>query len=268
VLRLGAKPFLCGSTGLSEDFVRFSGALSKQVGMPVAVINSDDIEEIMDLFVKGELDVAILSSLAYVKVSETFKDLKLLGTLVVNGDVEYSSYLIVDRSAGIFDLQDLQGRRLALTNRTSGSGFLYPLTYLVNHGFSLDEIKEHAVLMGSHAEAMSSLLAGQTDAAAGFYGAFGVLRLRKVDVSNLKVIAVAGRMPYEALVVRADLDGALIDRIQEAVLRLNTSTPEGRKAFAHQVDINGWAETSPEFYSQLRTIWRGMTPLLEEKGLQ
>jgi phosphate/phosphite/phosphonate ABC transporter binding protein len=257
---------LCGSSGQQEDFVRFSGALAKRVGLPVAVINSDDIEEIMDLFVKGELDVAILSSLAYVKVTESFQDLKLLGTLVVNGDVEYSSYLIVDRNSGIFSLDDLRGRRLALTNRTSGSGFLFPLTYLVRHGYTLDEVLDQSVMMGSHAEAMSALLAGEADAAAGFYGAFGVLRMRKIDVSNLKVIAVAGRMPYEALVVRTDLDADLIARIQEAVLHLNTSTVEGRKAFAHQVDINGWAQTSPEFYAPLRAMWRDITPLLEERG--
>lgn len=251
-LRFGATPY-AGPDVLKEQFGPVVGYLGESLGRTVELVSADSYSDLLDRLERGEVDFVSLSPLSYVLARERMPCLQLMLTQVTNGSTYYSSHIVVRQDSHFDSLDDLRGKRFAFVSRDSTSGYLFPRAYLVERGVDPDNYFSQVVFGVNHIRTIRMLLNGQVDAAATFSNVFSPARSEGVDVGSLRVLAITGRIPYDAVCARPGLDRALVQRAARSLYDLNSTTEEGRKHLRKVVvDINGWIYTQDSEYDSVR----------------
>ncbi len=267
-LRFGATPYL-GDEGTREVFAAIAVALSESLGVPVRFVVARDYQHLIDLAVRGDLEIMQLSPLSYVKAQEQLPNLRLVASSTSFGTDSYSSFLVVRTDSELHHLRDLRPRadgrgakaRLALVDPNSASGFLLPYLALREHG--VDPERDLDVqFLGSHEATLQAVLDGKADVAAVSSGTLHSARTgESLGPGNLRLLYKAGRLPYDAVCVSAKLSESAAQRIAAALGTLDTRTARGREVLRKSRGMTGWTATDPARYERLRASWRQLRTL-------
>jgi phosphate/phosphite/phosphonate ABC transporter binding protein len=252
-LRFGVA-FWCTGFVFQDGYRPMAEHVSIDLGRPVELVFVTNYDQLAMMLETGDLDVALLPPLAYVRARERMPCLKLLYTLVNDGDTRYSGYLLVHRDSPIRDLKDVAGKRIAFVDRASASGYLFPLARLISAGLDPGRDLAKASFVEDHVEVLRQVAVGEADVGASFYGALRAARIQGLDTSSLRVIAITGRIPYDALVVREGLEPDLVRAISDSFQDLNTTTESGRRSLAYLTDFDGFVPTRDSFYDSIRSV--------------
>jgi phosphonate transport system substrate-binding protein len=259
-LRFGTAGYWAGIKKV-ESFSALADTLSRAVGIPVEVEVFDNYESLVAALEAGELEMALLPPLAYVQAKAKMRCLRPLRSIVVSGHVMYRGYVMVRNDGLIVTPKDLKGKRLALVERWSSSGYLFPMAWLMSSNLHPTQDLGSIVFTKSHDECIKAVLEGQTDACGTFEGALEKARRQGLPVQRLKVLGITGRIPNDAVVVHPKVSNTVRDNIDKALDRLNTTTPEGRLALAPLLDITGFALTDDQFYDPVRVVLKKVSIL-------
>ncbi len=141
----------------------------------------------------------------------------------------YYSYWIVNKNSPIKSLADLKGKKAAFPSPLSSSGFVAPLSRLVELNFLTaspgkpadpKEFFSEVLYAGGYAQAWEALKAGQVDVAV---IAGDVPETLYNDVlANTNIIEKQGPIPSHAVVIAKDIDPLLAAKIKKAFLEFNT----------------------------------------------
>lgn len=243
-----------GTRTQEEAFEPVARFLFARIGVPVDLVAASRYDELGDWIFDGRVDIALVPPLAYVKAKARVPCLRLLRTMVVDGTVHYSGYIVVRDDSPVTRARDLAGRRIAFVEPSSASGFLFARHWLQAEGMDPDRNRVETAFLGSHEAVVQAVLSGEADAGATFQGALRRARQRGLDTASLRILAVTGRIPLDALVAAPDLDPGWVARLDEALDRLNTAHPEGRAALARLVDMVGWARSDDRLYDEVREV--------------
>ena len=209
--------------------------LSGKLACPVEVIVPLSSAVIKAGFGNGTIDFGYLSSTGAAQaINEGVADILLVGE--INGKPHYMSYWIALKEKPYEGIEDLRGKPIAFSSRTSTSGFLIPIW---------DLFKKELISMGSGPEgffgegnvyygvgyvsAAQKVLMGEADAAVLSYYVLDEDRhLTEGQRSKLKMIAQQGPVPSHTISVRRTL--SISDRmtIKSALLELNEENPRLR----------------------------------------
>jgi phosphonate transport system substrate-binding protein len=129
---------------------------------------------------------------------------------------------------------------------------------LIEAGFDAGRVLADARFLGDHLEVLRAVINGQVDAGASFYGALKAGRVRGIDVSGLRVLAVTGRIPFDAVVARPGLDPAVAASVTAVLDRLNGSSPEARAALSGLLDVDGFVPSDDSFYDPVRAMLKAV----------
>lgn len=243
-----------GSRDSLDAYAPVARFLASRIGIEVELIPIEHYDDLVEKLSRGDVDLAKLPPLAYVKAHEQIPCLRLLRTMVVDGAVHYSGYVIVRRDSPITDLGALAGKRIAFVERSSASGYLFPLGRLMSAGLSPGLDFTNAIFLGSHDAVIRAVLEGRVDAGATFQGALKSARMKEIDTGSLRVLGVTGRIPLDALVARPGLESGLVEAVSQALDELNNTSETGRKALGGLQYVNGWVPTSDSFYGPVREV--------------
>jgi phosphonate transport system substrate-binding protein len=247
---------LHGRPVASTGFAGVGERISAAVGLPVDATVCARYDDMVPALLRKDLDIAIVPSVVYVEARDAMPCLILAGTMVGDGETFYSGYLVARANSGISTPAQLAGRRIAMVESSSASGWLFPMAWLLHHGVDPRLAPTRIVPEADHASVLRAVTLGEADAGATFFGAIQRARGAGVDVGSLRVIGVTGRIPYDAVVVRGDLDRDLALKIALAVQGIHRSTPEGRAALAPLGNIDGFVPSTDAFYDTVRQIRR------------
>ena len=250
---------LHGRPVASTGFAGVGERIGAAVGLPVDSTVVGRYEDLVPALLRKDLDVAIVPSVVYAQARDAMPCLILAGTMVGDGETFYSGYLVALANSGIHSPAELAGRRIAMVDSASASGWLFPMAWLLQHGIDPLRAPPQIVPEADHASVLQAVTSGEADAGATFFGAIQRARSAGVDVGSLRVIGVTGRIPYDAVVVRADLDRDLALKIALAIHGIHRATPEGRAALAPLGNIDGFVPSTDAFYDSVRQI-RRMVP--------
>jgi phosphonate transport system substrate-binding protein len=228
--------------------------LGERIGVPVEIQTPAAYahESLALGLSNGTIDVAELSPYGFVLMEQRHLGVIPLVATVANGSSTYAAYFVVKRGAPIEKLADLKGKRVAFIDRFSTSGYLLPMYFLRNHGF---DVERDFVLSfaGSHPEAVAQVRDGTVDAAA---VSSDLLIGNSGLAGPLRVIAKAGRIPYDVIVVRKDLDPAIAARVRAALLTLSIHTEEGRTALKAFSAVDAFMPVPSGHYDEVRALAR------------
>ena len=245
-----------GSSAFSEEGYRpVAEYLSRYAGVPVELVIGEQYSDLWEMLERKEAEVALLPPLAYVEASARIPCLSLMATMVARGALWYSGYLLVMKHSDINRISDLKGKRVAFVDRHSASGFLFPSVRMREAGLDPDR-EVMAYFAGEHIAAIRALLDGKVDAAASFGAAIEAARGMGLDVRSLRILAITGHIPMDAVVARGDLEPALVGRLERAFWSLNGVSEAGAKALQGVQGVDGFVPTQDALYDSVREVVR------------
>jgi phosphonate transport system substrate-binding protein len=170
-------------------------------------------------------------------------------------DAQFRSVFITSNPA-IQTLADLKGKSVSFGSPSSTSGHLMPRSYLLQARIDPDKDFKRVAFSGAHDATIAAVAAGKVEAGALNASVWEKFVTEgKVDTAKVKVFyTTPGYFDYN-WTVHADMPAAQREKLTQAFLNLDASTPEGKEILALQ-RATRFIATKPENYQGIEQAAR------------
>jgi len=234
------KPVRIGfNGGDSPGIIRLKGSafaafLEERSGLSCEPVVTESLSQLIRALAESRVDFAFLSPLGFI-TAEQVADVRVLLKSVRGGQPNYWSVILVRRDSGIDALDDLKGRRFAFTHLASTSGYVVPMSSLLDEGITPEEYFSEVLYAGGHSAVIRMILDGTVDAGATFaddpegkVGAWTAAEfLDPAEGRKLKPIFFSDPIPGDTFNARRELVEAQ-PRLVEHVVATLTEMGESR----------------------------------------
>lgn len=251
-LHLGLAPVLTPES-LAEGYGALCAELGRLLGTRVDLAVAGNYAELGDWVGRGEVQIAQLAPLLYVVAKEAHPGLRLLAAQIAEGGTDYAAYIVTSADSDVTHGEELRGRSFAFVDRTSASGYLYPLMYVWERYGDPAHFFSSVRFVGNHEELLREVATGRVDAGATFSGVLANYAGGGLG-SAVRIVAKTGRVPYDAVVASPTLSEAQVAAVQSALLSIDTRSPRGRRALGPLRNVNGFLPGTDEHYDGVRTL--------------
>jgi phosphate/phosphite/phosphonate ABC transporter binding protein len=226
-----------------------------------------DYDALVEAFVKREIDLAWNGPLAYVKIKRRLND-PCQVVAMRDVDVNFRTQFITQPASHITNVQDLQGKRVALGSRGSVQAGL--LAYYFLHQLGLDPERDLACCT-FYEERQPSTLPDERDVVArvcqGEYDIGAVSQRTLEDLQeagtlapdSLRVVWSSPGYSHCCFTAHSDMDPALAQQITQAFTSVDLHDPVG------QVVLEG--ERCKAFVPGITDGWDTLEKAAEQEGL-
>ncbi len=221
--------------------------LSEKLKRPVEVIIPLSAVVINEGFAGGTIDIGYLSSNDLINA----KGAELLVVGEIKGKTTYKGYWLALKEKPYQSVEDLRGKSVAFTSKTSTSGFIIPLwdlrrKNLVSEKADPEEFfgKGNVFYGTGYVSAVERVLNGEAEAAAvSYYVLDEDKHLSAEQRAKLKKISEQGDVPTHIIAVRKSLSADEKANLKKAVLTLNDG---GNEALRDKLFTSKLVETDAE----------------------
>ncbi len=207
--------------------------LEARLGRPVNFKLLDSYQLIFSELLERRVDGAFFGSMNGT-IAQIRGGVEILARPVdLNGVSTYSGLIFTSEGSGVTaDPATWRGKRIALVNKVTTAGYLYPLDLLRRTGFAgkPEGYFSKVIFTGSHDAAILAVFNGEADVGAcknTVYDEF--VRLHPEVARALTVLEESPHVPQNGLGVRADLPAELREQLREALVDMERSE-EGKRA--------------------------------------
>lgn len=238
--------------------------LSEELGMDVRVTVATDYNALIEAMASGQVHVGLLATASYVLAEEEGAAEVILKSLRYDVDDNgnlltdqplvdgYKSQLIVGADSGIEGVEDLTGKRIAISSFTSTSGFVWPANLLADNGID-PESDVTWVNAGGHDNAVLAVINGDADAAFTFKDARTLVVGDYPDVNDRVIfLQDTENIPNDTIAVIPNLDSDLVQAIQDAFIAISQD-PEKIAVMTAIYNHLGYATAEDSEYDIVRT---------------
>ncbi len=218
---------------------------------------------------RGDVDVALMGPLAYLRVDQKAKT-QLLFRTVRNGKSTYRSVLFAGPSSKLTSLDALKKEKrplkIAWVETSSATGYVIPKAQLLGAGINPAQSFEVQDFLGSHDAVCTAVFEGKYDLGATFNdqapnttrvtGCVGALG-KKAD--SLKVVAFSAEVPNDVLVAAPKFPQGKVDAIVAAA-KAAGATADGKKSLQAALLAEGVAEVKDADFAPIRKALDAFVP--------
>lgn len=227
---------------LQNKVDQVTAILSKEVGMPVKGITADETASV-EALKANRANVAFLSGRAALKAEQLSGAKMYLAEVRADysGGKTYNSIFVVPEDSPLKTLADptqtleqLRGKRMAFTSRSSGSGFIFPVSELVGLKFvdgpdRLEQFFGKVTYGDGYSSALQALLRGQADVAVVSEYALLPPWITAEEGKKLRVLHAVPNVPAHGISIDDSVPADLREKLIKAFLKLNE--PENKELF-------------------------------------
>ncbi|MDT9605708.1 phosphate/phosphite/phosphonate ABC transporter substrate-binding protein [Lactobacillus johnsonii] len=237
--------------------------LSKKLGIPVHVTVSTDNTALVESMASKKVDVGFLPSDAYVLAHKRKAADPLLQAMRYDYDEpsgkqnpnkldsKYQSMIIVRKNSKIKSIKDLKGKKIAIQDPTSTSGYILPVAELYKKGINVVK-DDNLVNVKGHDQGVVSVLNGDTDAAFVFKDARNLVAKDEPNVfKEVKPIYFTKKVPNDTISVRSDMSSAFRKKLAKSMKEI-VKTKEGAKILKNIYDHYGYKDAKDSDYNIIR----------------
>lgn len=226
--------------------------LGERVGLRGELIQRPTYGETNDLVRRGEVDLALVCSGAYVVGKRDF-GMELLAMPVVNGQTNYYSYIVVPKAARTQSIADLRGKVFAFTDPLSNSGRLAPVYLLLQMGERPEAFFQKTIYTYSHDNSLKAVADGLVDGAAVDSLVYDYALAREPRYAeSLRIIFRSAPFGIPPLVVPPQLSPERKQQLRQVLLNMHTD-PDGR-AILSDLMIERFVPAQDEAYASIREM--------------
>jgi phosphonate transport system substrate-binding protein len=205
--------------------------LNRVTGLTIRQVFPDTFDEHMNMVGRGLIDISFSNPFIYIKIADRYGARAFARIVEARGKENFRGQIICRAdNQTIKTLADLKGKRLIAVDPTSAGGFLYPWSYILEHGFRKEDFAEIAFAPGpggKQEKVVMAVYSGKYDVGTIREGTLDILA-DKIDLKLIRVLAYSRRYPGWVYAARRGLDPALVEKIKQALLALNINNPEHR----------------------------------------
>lgn len=206
--------------------------LRTALGIPIEVYTPPYYGAVVETQLSGAVQLARLGPATYESAKRANPRLTVFATYSNRAKAFqaagpfYHALLVVRADSGLADIESLKGKRLALVDPQSTSGFLVPNRVFAKQiGKDLHAYFGEAVYSGSHTQAVKRLLAGQVDAAfVGSQNLAWALAALPAQPAQVRVLWRSAPLPADPFVLRGELCDSLKEKKRGAFLERGGET--------------------------------------------
>ncbi len=173
-----------------------SDSLGRALGRPAELVDGARFTQLTD----GDLDAAFICGLPYVRLRDSGAPIEaLVAPAMGTEDPVYSSAVVVRTGTEAERLEDMSGRRLAVNEPESLSGYGVVLVVVAERGVAEGRFSE-VIATGSHVGSLAAVRSGRADVAAIDSHVLAVLAAEDPALLiDLTVIELLGPWPSQPL---------------------------------------------------------------------
>ena len=231
-----------------KRFEPLAAYLGKHMGIPVRLTMLSLYGNIIERIEKEEIDAAFLGSFTGALAISQLNVVPLARPINTDGTSTYYGLIFVRKDSSIQSISDMKGKSLALVEKATTAGYIFPLAWLKPQGVdNIDTYFSHHFFTGSHDAAVDAVLNGKADIGAAKNTVYEHMQQSNPLIAEeLVVLANSPRVPSNSLCVRDTLDGQQKEQLKSLLLNLHLD-PEGLVVLK-QLGAKRFVETSREDY--------------------
>lgn len=253
-LVLGVHPFK-PATQLTEAFTPLANYLADKMGEPVSLRIAPDYEGHIDAAGRGELDIAYMGPVPYVKLVQKYGPQLLLVRQAIGGNPVFHAKIFVRADSPIRAPAELRGKRFAFGDPHSTMSHLVPRYMLWQAGVSVNQLASYK-FVGDHVNVALGVLAGDYDA-----GAVKEDVYFSYESRGLRAIATSDPVSDHLFVASRTMPDARRRRLRDVLLRADRD-PRGAAALqAMTPGVKVLVPVRDSDYDPLRTVLKKMQEL-------
>jgi phosphonate transport system substrate-binding protein len=231
-----------------KRFEPLAAYLSEHMGIPVKFTMLSLYGNIIERIRKEEVDGAFLGSFTGALAMDQLNVVPLARPINTDGTSTYYGHIFVRKDSNITSVADMKGKSLALVERATTAGYVFPLAWLKNQG--VDDIStffSHHFFTGSHDGAIDAVLNNKADVGAAKNTIYERMRQSNPRIDDeLLILADSPRVPSNGLCVRKTLEEKYKVELKSLLLNLHQD-PEGLEVLK-QLGAKRFVETNREDY--------------------
>lgn len=259
------------ASAISDKVKPMSDFLSQELGIPVETFVGTNFVAVVEGMGSQQVDVGFLNPLSYVMANADY-DAQVILKSVRRGSEAYRAQLTVRAGEKIpicdpakdksckETFEALKGKKLAFVDPASTSGYLFPASFMMGAGVNVEkgEWFSDVIFAGQHDTAVKGVLNKTVDASWTFEDVRDNLEEEVPDVKEqLVAAAYTDWIPNDTVSVRQGLDGALVAKIKDALLKF-AGTEKGKKVLQDLYSIDGFAEARDADYRVVKEMAANM----------
>ncbi len=257
-----AVPPTLSEHDMHRAFGSLDGYLSRSLARDVIIVGGETYGQLAQALERGAVDALMLPAGAAAAVlgrqaraaRGAADPIQIIVQAEVDGRTTFSGAL-VSKPAGPRRVDELRGKRLAITSFDSVSGFIAPMAILREKGVGSLDLSE-IVFAGSAEKALALLASDRVDAAASFDGAIDRFARRNPGVT-LEPLETYDGLITDVVLVRAGF------HLREALKHVLLSLAADRSSDAQRVrddlhfgSITAFLAWDPERFAEFQALFR------------
>jgi phosphonate transport system substrate-binding protein len=270
VFRFGISQVHGGGTVI-EGARAFTAALARLLGEPWRLHVAEDYAALQQTMRSGGVDLAWLPPFIHIEAARY--GAHLIAVCERAGALTYRSSLLVRVDDPVREVSELRGVRVAWTDRSSASGYVFPRLLVISSGVPAARAFSEELFLGSPREVCGAVADGRVDLGACFtseahaddpkLALADVGRIYPAATWRLRVLAVTAAIPSDGMVLAPALagDAAVRGRVRDALLRMNGDS-EGMVGLAKLLFADRLVGVTPQVVRAVEQI----APLLRGAG--
>lgn len=230
--------------------------LGKKIGIPVKIQVTKDYDSSVELLTKGEVEMAYLGPLTYVKAKEINPNIEPIVASIEKstGRPWYTSIIVANSESGIKNIQDLKGKRFGFNNLSSTSGYLVPVVHLQELKINPEEYFSEVKYSKTHAANAEALAADKVDAIAIEKPAYLKAQLAgKLPLSKYTILWESDPIANSPIVISSSLPPNLKLSLQRAFIE----APEGSLS-TEGIVSSGYTIVTDADYEPIRELQKNL----------
>ena len=231
--------------------------LEKKLAVEIQPFVATDYTGVVEALRANKLDIAFLSPASYV-LAKSEANVRVVLKSHRKGSASYYAAIITHADSGITKLQDLRNKTFAFGDPLSTTGHIFPKKMLKESGIDPTKDFKSVIFSGGHDATVLAVLNRKVDAGATFANftdgkdAAWVQYLKDPkEQKKIRAIAYSEPIPADNLVVNANLDAGLTDKITEIFLEISRDV-EGKKMLRDLYQIDGFVAATDQDYDSVR----------------
>lgn len=232
--------------------------LKNETGLPLRQVFPDTFDEHMKMVGQEKIDVSFSNSVAYVKMAHRHGAWAFARIVEEHGKPKFRGHIICrNDNQAIQTIEDCRGKRWIAVDSTSAGGYMFGLGHFYDHGITKADFAEIAFAPGpggKQEKVVLAVYAGRYDIGTVREGALTVVS-DKVDVSEIRIVANTAYYPGWVYAARQGLDPQVVEKILDALLRLDPQNPQHRPIL-RAAHISGAIPSSDEDFEPVRELLR------------
>jgi phosphonate transport system substrate-binding protein len=233
---------------LKLDLEPLRSHLESTLRRPIEWVFASSYDGTAELLLSGAVPFASLTPALYIRTHEIDPAVQLVAAKQHGGTTASDAVFLARADLTVGAPSDLKGMRICYTDTLSTTGYLLPRAWLKQQGLHPEEDFSKVVMSGNHMHLIRDMSLGMCDVGGTFRDALDRARMADVDVAALRVMAITGRTPHDAICSGPAAQAEEITRMRAALMAFEPSAmgPENLE------QLTGFGQVDDATYDSLR----------------